>query len=172
MRRAGAVRVVGPVQWIAYPLLIALALTVVLATPIQLFGLSLPEPVLLMVLAFAWPLIRPSIVAPAALFIGGLLLDLFWGGPVGLWALCLLAVYGLVLLSRNLLAGQETRSLFIWYVVSTLGAFLLAYLIVTLRAGNPPSLLSLIGQVLPTLLVFPAADWLIQRFDDTDVRFR
>ncbi|MFN3354031.1 MAG: hypothetical protein ACK4Z5_10520 [Brevundimonas sp.] len=166
------VRVVGPVQWIVYPLLIALAATVVLATPIELFGLSLPEPVLLMPLAFAWPLIRPSVVAPAALLGGALFLDLFWGAPVGLWPLCLLAVYGAVLVSRNLLAGQETRALFIWYTVATLAAFLLAYLIVTLRVGNPPSVLALIMQIAPTLLAFPAADWLVQRFDDTDVRFR
>ena len=166
------VRVVGPVQWILYPLLIALAATVVLATPIKLFGLSLPEPVLLTPLAFAWPLIRPSMLAPGALFLGGAFLDLFWGAPLGLWTFCLMAVYGSILLCRNLLAGQETRALFIWYAAATVGAFLLAYLIVTLRVGNPPSLLSLVGQIVPTLLVFPAADWLIQRFDDTDVRFR
>ncbi len=172
MRRGGAVRVVGPTQWIVYPALIVLAATLLLATPIELFGLKLPEPVLPMVLAFAWPLIRPSMAAPAALLLVGLFLDLFWGGPVGLWSLCLLAVYGAVLASRNLLAGQEVRVLFGWYGLATLGAFLMAYLIVTVRAGNAPSVLALLGQVLPTLLAFPAAAWLIERFDDTDVRFR
>ena len=172
MRRGGAVRVVGPTQWIVYPALVVLAATLLLATPIELFGLKLPEPVLPMVLAFAWPLIRPSMAAPAALLLVGLFLDLFWGGPVGLWPLCLLAVYGAVLASRNLLAGQEVRVLFGWYGLATLGAFLMAYLIVTVRAGNAPSVLALLGQVLPTLLAFPAAAWLIERFDDTDVRFR
>lgn len=172
MRRGGAVRVVGPTQWIIYPALVVLAATLLLGTPIELFGLKLPEPVLPMVLAFAWPLIRPSMAAPAALLVTGLFLDLFWGGPVGLWPLCLLGVYGAVLASRNLLAGQETRVLFGWYALATLGAFLMAYLIVTVRAGNAPSLLALLGQVLPTLLAFPAAAWLIERFDDTDVRFR
>ncbi len=172
MRRGGAVRVVGPTQWIVYPALIVLAATLLLATPIELFGLKLPEPVLPMVLAFAWPLIRPSMAAPAALLLVGLFLDLFWGGPVGLWSLCLLAVYGAVLASRNLLAGQEVRVLFGWYGLATLGAFLMAYLIVTVRAGNAPSVLALLGQMLPTLLAFPAAAWLIERFDDTDVRFR
>ena len=172
MRRGGAVRVVGPTQWSVYPALVVLASTLLLATPIELFGLKLPEPVLPMVLAFAWPLIRPSMAAPAALLLVGLFLDLFWGGPVGLWPLCLLAVYGAVLASRNLLAGQEVRVLFGWYGLATLGAFLMAYLIVTVRAGNAPSVLALLGQVLPTLLAFPAAAWLIERFDDTDVRFR
>ncbi|MBX9615045.1 MAG: hypothetical protein Q8S03_12655 [Brevundimonas sp.] len=166
------VRVVGPTQWVFYPALAVIAITVILATPVELFGLKLPEPVLPLVLAFAWPLIRPSMVAPAVLFGLGLFLDLFWGGTLGLWPLCLLSVYGVVLASRNLLAGQETRILFVWYATCALVAFVLAYLIVTLSTGRAPSLLSLLGQVIPTLLLFPVADWMIQRFDDGDMRFR
>jgi rod shape-determining protein MreD len=159
-------------QWIVYPSLAAIAATVVLATPAELFGLKLPEPVLPLILAFAWPLIRPSMVAPAVLFGLGLFLDLFWGGRLGMWPLCLLAVYGAVLVSRIFLAGQETRVLFVWYAVCTAMAFLVAYGIVGMDAGNAPSLLSLLGQMIPTLLLFPIADWMIQRFDDGDVRFR
>ncbi|WP_298163396.1 hypothetical protein [Brevundimonas sp.] len=172
MRRAVAMRVVGPTQWVLYPAFVAIALTVLLATPVELFGLKLPEPVLPLTLAFAWPLIRPSMVAPAVLFGLGLFLDMFWGGTLGLWPLCLLSVYGVVLASRNLLAGQETQVLFVWYALCVLAAFIVAYLVVTLDAGRAPSLLSLLGQVVPTLLLFPAADWMIQRFDDGDVRFR
>lgn len=172
MRRAVAMRVVGPTQWIFYPALITIVLTVLLATPAQLFGLKLPEPVLPLVLAFAWPLIRPSMIAPAVLFGLGLFLDLFWGGAQGLWPLCLLIVYGVVLGGRSLLAGQQTQILFVSYAVCVLIAFIVAYLVVTLYAGRPPSLLSLMGQVVPTLLLFPVADWMIQRFDDGDVRFR
>ena len=172
MRRPAAVRVIGPLQWIVYPALAAAAATLVLGTPLRLFGFSLPEPVLPMVLAFAWPLIRPSMIAPAVLFALGLGLDLFWAGPLGLWPLCLLAVYGVVLLSRNLLAGQETVFLFVWYVACTGLAFLMAYVIVTMDAGNAPNLLALAGQVFPTLLLFPLADWMIQRFDDGDTRLR
>ncbi|WP_396592831.1 hypothetical protein [Brevundimonas sp. R86498] len=166
------VRVVGPAQWVFYPALVVIAITVILATPVELFGLKLPEPVLPLVLAFAWPLIRPSMVAPAVLFGLGLFLDLFWGGTLGLWPLCLLSVYGVVLASRSLLAGQETQILFVWYATCALVAFLLAYLIVTVITGRAPSLLSLLGQVIPTLLLFPVADWMIQRFDDGDTRFR
>lgn len=172
MRRPVAVRVVGLTQWVLYPALIVVALTVLLATPAELFGLKLPEPVIPLILAFAWPLIRPSMVAAGTLFALGLFLDLFWGGTLGLWPLCLMSVYGVVLGSRTLLAGQETQFLFIWYAICVLVAFIMAYLIVTLVAGRAPSILSLIGQVVPTLLLFPVADWMIQRFDDGDVRFR
>lgn len=172
MRRARAVRVIGPLQWIVYPALVAMALSVLLATPIRLFGLSLPEPVLPLVLAFAWPLIRPSVLAPAVLFGLGVFLDLLWGGPLGLWPLSLMSVYGLVLLARSLLAGQETRLLFFWFACAVVLAFLLAYLVVRMDVGAGPALWPVLMQIVPTLLLFPAADWLIQRFDDADVRFR
>jgi rod shape-determining protein MreD len=172
MRRAVAVRVVGPVQWILIPAAVTLAVTIILATPVQLFGLHLPEPVIPMVLAFAWPLIRPSVVAPLMLTLLGLILDILTYGPLGLWPLALLAIYAVVLASRSFLIGQDTAVLFVWYAACCSLAFLLAYLLVTLIAGNPPSLLSLVGQVVPTLLLFPFANRMIERFDDGDVRFR
>lgn len=174
MRRPVAVRVVGPVQWIVYPALATVALTMVLATPVKLFGLSLPEPVIPLVLAFAWPLIRPSWVAPLVLAALGLFLDVFWSaqGLLGMWALALLAVYAVVLGARSFLIGQDTSVLFVWYAACSGLAFLVCYAVVTIKIGNMPSLLALIGQVVPTLLLFPFANSMIERFDDGDVRFR
>ncbi len=172
MRRPVAVRVVGPVQWIVIPALITVAVTIVLATPVELFGLNLPEPVIPMVLAFAWPLIRPSITAPLVLAALGLILDILTYGPLGLWAISLLAIYAVLLAARSFLIGQDTAVLFAWYAACCGLGFLLAYLVVTVIAHNPPSLLSLIGQVVPTLLLFPFADRMIERFEDGDVRFR
>ena len=172
MKRPVAVRVVGPMHWIVIPSLIVAGLSILLATPFQLFGFKLPEPVPALVLAFAWPLIRPSIIGPVVLFVLGLFLDLLWGGVLGVWPLALLAVYVLVLLSRNLLSGQETTILMLWYGCCTLLAFLIAYLVVSLDAGNAPSLFGLAGQVVPTLILWPAAYWMLERFDDGDTRFR
>jgi len=172
MRRPVAVRVVGPVQWIVIPALVTVAVTILLATPVELFGLNLPEPVVPMVLAFSWPLIRPSITAPLVLTLLGLILDVLTYGPFGLWALALLAIYAVVLASRSFLIGQDTAVLFVWYAACCGLAFLMAYLVVTVIARNPPSILALIGQVVPTLLLFPFADRMIERFEDGDVRFR
>ncbi len=174
MRRPATVRVVGPMQWIVYPALISVALSIVLATPVELFGLKLPEPILPIVLAFAWPLIRPSMLAPFVLFLLGLFMDLLLAGqqPLGVWAFSLMVVYAAVLAARNLLAGQETQNLFVWFACCTLAAFLLTYLIVTMKGATAPSLLSLLGQLIPTLLLFPVSNWMIERFDDGDMRLR
>jgi len=172
VRRPVAVRVIGPMSWLIWPALAAVLVTVLFATPIHIFGLALPQPVWPMVLAFAWPLIRPSILGPVILFGLGFFLDLFWGGMLGLWPLALVAVYGGVLALRSLLAGQETLFLFLLYCACVLAAFFLAYIIVMMSVGQAPSLWATAGQVLPTLILFPIADWLIQRFDDGDTRFR
>ena len=140
--------------------------------PLRLFGLTLPEPVWPMVLAFAWPLIRPSMLAPAVLFGLGVFLDFFWGGQTGMWALSLLLIYGAMLLASKYLAGQATIVLFALYVASTGLAFAVAYFVTRGSLGNAPNLLAVMGQMIPTLLLFPLADWLIERFDDADVRFR
>ena len=44
-----------------------------LATPIRIFGFALPEPVFPLVLAFAWAVIRPSVLPPFALLAAGAL---------------------------------------------------------------------------------------------------
>lgn len=172
MRRAVAVRVVGPMQWIVYPALIAVAATIVLQTPVELFGLHLPEPVIPMVLAFAWPLIRPSVLAPIVLAALGLILDVLTYGPLGLWGLTFLVIYSVVLASRSFLAGQDTAVLFVWYAACCALAFLLAYVVMAFLTPTPASLISVFLQVLPTLLLFPFAHRLIERFEDGDVRFR
>ncbi|WP_298126807.1 hypothetical protein [Brevundimonas sp.] len=173
MKRSLAIRSDnGPMQWIGWPAAMAAGGMLLLATPVQVFGFNLPEPILPLLLAFAWPLIRPSLVAPAALFGLGLFLDILLYQPLGLWPLCLLVPYGVVLAARPFLAGQETRVLFFWFALISALAFLLAYLIATLSSGMAPSLLALLGQFVPTVLTFPLANALIERFDDVDARFR
>ncbi len=161
-----------PWAWIGAPLLACLAATLVLATPLRVFGLRLPEPVFPLVLAFAWPVIRPSLLGPFALLAAGLLLDLFWGTPLGLWALSLLLVYGGAQLARSLMTGRSAPVLAVWYLALSALAFSAAYLFVTLRAHVTPNVTGSLFQFAVTLALFPFARALIDRFEDADIRFR
>ena len=167
-----AVRSMEPWRWIGVPMLQALALTVLFGIPIKVFGLQLPEPVFPMVAAFAWAVIRPSILAPFALLIMGLFLDYFWGGPIGLWAVCLLAAYGVALGGRSMMAGQSQAILWTWYAVVTTVAMLLGYLFILLDAKATPGLIAMAWQSLATIVLYPFAHRLIEMFEDADVRFR
>jgi rod shape-determining protein MreD len=172
MKHAFAVRVVGPQHWLGWPLLAVVLATVVFATPFRLFGLPLPEPIFPMVLAFAWPLIRPSILAPFALLLVGLFLDLFWGGPLGLWALSLLIPSAIVLVARSLILGQTVKVMFLWYAASVATTFGFAFVFTALDAMQNPSIVAVMLQLTVTLLLFPFAEMLIRRFDEGEVRFR
>ncbi len=153
-------------------MLLCIGATLLLGAPLRVFGLALPEPVFAMVLAFAWAVIRPSIMGPFALLAIGLFTDLFYGSPVGLWTLSLLLAYFVALLARSLMAGQSARVLWGWYAALTAVAFGCAYLITVMDAQITPSLTATGLQFAITIALFPAAHRLIDRFEDADVRFR
>ena len=161
-----------PWSWLLAPMLVSLFATIIIATPVRFLGLALPEPVFPMTLAFAWAVIRPSILGPFLLFVSGVFLDLFWHGELGLWAFCLVTVYGLSLLVRNLMVGQSVRVLWTWYGGFTLLAFTIAFLFTAAEAKALPNLMNTAWQALVTVLLFPFARRLIDTFEDADVRFR
>jgi rod shape-determining protein MreD len=167
-----AVRSLEPWRWLGVPMLQVLGATILFGVPIQLWGLQLPEPVFPMAAVFAWAVIRPSILAPVAIVLMGLFLDIFWGGPMGLWALCLLIAYGLVLGGRSMTAGQSRVAMWVWYAVVTAVAMGAGFLIEAIRARAMPGLVATGWQYLATIVLYPFAHRLIDMFEDADVRFR
>ncbi|HUO11869.1 MAG TPA: hypothetical protein VMU37_03850 [Caulobacteraceae bacterium] len=168
----GAARPLSPIGWLGVPSLLCIVATILLGAPIRIFGLALPEPVFPLALAFAWALIRPSVLPPFTLLAMGLFLDVIWGGPQGLWPLCLLAAYAIVLLARRLITGQDMVVMWASYGAVTAGAFALGYALMTMDSGGAPNLIATGFQYLATFVLFPFAWWLIARYEDADVRFR
>jgi rod shape-determining protein MreD len=167
-----ATRPLDPWRWLAWPAFVSVAATVVLAAPLRAFGLPLPEPVFPMVLAFAWALIRPSVLAPFALVLVGLSLDIFWGGPLGLWPLSLLAPYAVLLGARNVMTGQSRAMRQFWFAMATALGLGVGYLLTAMVDVAFPNLLAVFWQFLATSLLYPFAHRLVERFEDADVRFR
>jgi rod shape-determining protein MreD len=154
------------------PALLCTGATILLAAPIQLFGLRLPEPIFPMVCAFGWAVIRPSILAPVVLLVLGLFLDVYWGGALGLWAVALLVAYAVTLAMRNMMTGQSRPMMWAWYAGMTVVAMMTGYLITMLDVKAAPSVVGVIWQLLATAILYPFAHRLIDRFEDADVRFR
>jgi rod shape-determining protein MreD len=167
-----AARSLEPWRWLGVPMLQALGATILFGIPLRVWGLQLPEPIFPMAVVFAWAVIRPSVLAPFGILIMGLLLDLLWGNHLGLWPVCLLIAYGLVLVGRNMMAGQSRTILWAWYGFVTAVALLAAYLLMMLQAKNMASLIAVGWQFLATIILYPFAHRLIERFEDADVRFR
>src|SRR5579872_2072350 len=161
-----------PWRWLMAPMAVCMILTLLFAAPIEVFGLQLPEPVFAMVPAFAWAVLRPSILAPAFLLLLGLFCDLIWGGRLGLWGLSLMVAFGFVLVTRNMMSGQGRLMMWVWYAAAWSAGMGVAYTATVVHDGHGPTLLAVAGQWLPTVLLYPAADRLIARFEDSDPRFR
>lgn len=168
---AGA-RPLAPWRWIGVPLVQCLILSVLFSLPFRPFGLSLPEPIFPMVPAFAWAVIRPSMLAPVGVLAMGLFLDILWGAPMGLWALSLLLVYGAALVGRGMMAGQSFPVMWAWYAAATALALGAAFLFMMVDAHATADPIAVAWQFLATIILFPFAHLLIDRFEDADVRFR
>lgn len=167
-----AKRPLEPQGWLGIPFLVCVLVSYLLTIPVRVFNVGLPEPVLPLIPAFAWAVIRPSVLAPFLLVALGLFLDLLWGGPTGLWELALLAPYALILAVRPTLTGRGPIVMWIWYGAACLLAFGIGALLIFLRTASLPGLLPLGWQALITILLYPLAGRLIDRYEDADVRFR
>jgi len=159
-------------RWLVVPALLCALGCFGLAMPVKLFGLQLPEPVFAMAAAFAWAVIRPSVLPPLALLALGLFQDVLWGGPLGLWPLCLLLVYGLGYGVRPILSGQGFVALGVWYGVATFLGFALGLGLTIFVSGECPSLIGLAGQIVATWALYPLGWRLIDRYEEAEMRFR
>lgn len=153
-------------RWLGLPAAAAAGATLLASVPLQVAGLRLPEPVFAAVLAFAWPLIRPSILAPFAVLASGLFLDLWWGSPLGLWAFSLLAIYVGALAARSLVVGQPTPVIFAWWLGLVVAAFTCAALLTMLGTATLLQPWPVVWQLVATLALFPVATYLIDRYAD------
>lgn len=171
LRGAIASRVIGPWEWLFMPALVAVAITVVLATPISVFGQKLPEPIIPLVLAFVWPLVRPSYMAPLVLAALGLFLDVYWLAPLGFYTLTLMVVYGVLVTVRSYVAGQDWRVVFAIYLAAELAFFTLGVIIIALDTGSIVRLFGVFEQLLATTLLFPLVPYMLDKYVHADVRF-
>jgi rod shape-determining protein MreD len=161
-----------PIRWLFVPAILSVLAVLMFAIPLRLFGLALPEPVWPLAPVFAWAVIRPSLLAPFVAIATGLLLDLVWGAPAGFWALTLMVGYGVILLARNMMTGQSFAVLWAWFGLMCAIVFAAAYLFAMLDSGSTPDVISTVLQAVPSVLLYPLAHRLIERFEDADVRFR
>ena len=165
-------RSLEPWRWLGVPMLMVMGLTLIFAVPLRFWGQGLPEPVFAIPVVFAWAVIRPAMLAPPAILLMGVFTDLVWGAPLGFWPVVLLIAYGAVFAARSMLAGRSRFELWAWYGAVTALALGSAYLIVMLDAKNTANPSAVGWQFLATLVLYPWADRLIDRFEDADVRFR
>jgi rod shape-determining protein MreD len=169
---AGVVQPLNPAVWLGVPALACALGAALFTVPVEIAGVGLPQPVLGMLLAFAWAIIRPSMLAPLVLVLLGLFQDLLWGDRLGLWPCALLVVHAIAASARPLLVGQGFWTLWCWYLGAIGAGFATAVALTFLATGQAPALAGLAIQALATAVVFWPAWRLIETYEDADVRFK
>ena len=169
---AATVKAPNPLVWLGAPMAVSLIACLIFSAPVKVYGLQAPEPVFPLAVAFAWGAIRPSALPAFFLLVMGVVLDCLWGGPLGLWSICLLVVYGPVFALRAMISGSGFLTHWAWYAGTCLGAFFAGFVLTLLKTGVAPSLVSVFWQFLATAVLFPFAWRLIERYEEADVRFR
>jgi len=172
LRNGVAGRKIGPLEWLILPAVFVLLGTLVLGSSVQPFGLYLPEPVLPFILAFAWPLVRPSVIAPVLVFLLGLFLDLYWGASLGLWALSLSLVFGLMTVLRPYVVSQGPKFIFLVFLAVLLLMTMFLVLFTLMDTGTMARLSGALEQIVATCLFFPTALVLIERYAHTSIQFQ
>ena len=160
MTRSGGARALEPWRWLGVPMLQVMAASFLFAIPLRFWGVGLPEPLFALPVVFAWAVIRPSMLAPVCVMLLGIYLDFLWGSRTGFWAVCLLIPYGATIAGRSMLAGQGRAVYWAWYALTMLDV----------KGTVDP--ITVGWQFLATVILYPFADRLIERFEDADVRFR
>jgi len=146
------------------PFLLALVLIMVSQLPMHIPELGRASPMLALIAVYHWTVFRPELLPSPAVFVIGLFLDLLSGGPVGINAVVLLLVYGVVLSQRRFLFGKSFAVVWIGFGVVGLSATLVTFIVVSLYHLMPVSPQGFLFQYLLTLGLFPLVSWMLLKW--------
>ncbi len=120
-------------------------------------------PSLPLIAVFFWTLYRPDLMPAVAVFVIGLLWDVFAGLPIGIGASVLVVVHLVVTLQRPLFSGKSFPVLWLRFAVLAAAALILCWLMTCLYYFTviPPD--RILFQIVTTVGVFPILCWLLLR---------
>ena len=115
----------------ATPSLLALALIILGAVPLRLPEFATIIPAFALMAVYYWTLYRADLMPAPAVFGLGLFQDILGGGPLGVSAFVLLAVYGVVLTQRRVLMRRPFAVGWFGFLGVALIGFVLNWLVMT-----------------------------------------
>ncbi len=107
------------------PVTLSLLLVLVAILPLPVPYYSVVAPALPLMAVYYWSVYRPDLMPHVAVFIIGLLVDIFAGTPIGVNALVLLLVQVVVAAQRRLLVGKSFWMLWLGFLLVAPGALAL-----------------------------------------------
>lgn len=154
------------------PVALTLAAVFVSIVPVGIPGLPEVTPFFTLMAVYHWSIYRPELLPAPAVFILGLVQDGLTGGPLGLFALILVVVYGLVSMQRRTFLGKSFQVEWFGFSLVVFGVTLVSWLIscVYFTTLVDPRLVVLQGIL--TLAIYPCIVWIFARVARTALRAR
>ena len=123
--------------------------------PLGLSNAFMAPPSFALMAIFTWILVRPSLMPAAAVVVLGLLQDLIWGGPLGLWGVVFLLAYVLTLSQRQFLNGRGFGITWAAFGVVAVVCELLAWIIASLFYWQVMPVLPILSQTILSFAFYP-----------------
>ncbi len=143
------------------PVTLSLLLVLVAILPLPVPYYSVVAPALPLMAVYYWSVYRPDLMPHVAVFIIGLLVDIFAGTPIGVNALVLLLVQVVVAAQRRFLVGKSFWMLWLGFLLVAPGALALTWLLISALAWTLVAPVAILFQLLVTMGVFPWFAWLL-----------
>jgi len=152
------------------PFLLTLSLVVLNIVPLNIPGFSNVVPLLPLMAVYHWAVYRSELLPAYAVFIIGLLHDIFSGSPIGVNTIVFLLVYGVVIWQHRFLFGKSFAVIWLGFGLVSAGAFMLTWLLISLWSFAILEPRAVVFQYLLTLGVFPGLAWLFMRWQQFIIR--
>jgi len=152
------------------PFLLTLMLVLISVVPVHIPGLARVAPLLPLMAIYHWAVYRSELFPAYAVFIIGILHDIFTGTPIGANALVFLLVYGTVVSQHRFLSGKSFGVIWIGFGLVGGAASVLTWALVSAWnvAVIEPSAVYI--QYILTLGLFPGFAWVFLRWQRAFLR--
>ena len=152
------------------PFLLTLALVILNIIPLEIPGFSQVVPLMPLMAVYHWAVYKSELLPAYAVFIVGLLQDIFSGAPIGVYTLVFLMVYGMVIWQHRFLFGKSFSIIWLGFSIVSAGAFLLAWALISLWNFSLIDLHAVFFQYLLTAAFFPILAWVFMRWQQFIIR--
>lgn len=152
------------------PFGLTILLVIVSQIPLHLPGVARVAPMLPLIAIYHWAIHRPELMPPYVVFVIGLLVDLLAGAPIGVNAVVMLAVYGVIYSQRRFFIGKTFPVSWLGFLLVSAGAAILTWILVSAFYVSLIRPDALIFQYLVTLAIYPFPAWLFLRWQQIFLR--
>ena len=138
------------------PFLLTLALVILNIVPLEIPAFSRVVPLMPLMAVYHWAVYKSELLPAYAVFIIGLLQDIFSGVPIGVNTIVFLMVYGMVIWQHRFLFGKSFSIIWLGFSIVSAGAFLLKWILICFWSFSFLDLQAVFFQYLLTVATFPA----------------